>query len=312
MLKKFFINYLIITCNNVGKRIDNLLFRVIKDLTKNKIYSLIRKGNIRVNKKRVLPKYKCQLNDVIRLPLITFKRKKFRKKIFFFTKYILYEDDYLLIINKPYGISVHSGTKISLNIIDIYRCLINYKYLELVHRLDKYTTGILMLSKNREMLLSLHDLLKEHKIYKSYIALVYGKWPNTLTYAKTYLDIARICNKQIITKYKYAITYFKIIKYIKNFTLLRIYPITGRKHQIRRHTSQLGYPILGDNMYGNKKLNLKFLLFTKISRLFLHSYSIKIYHMYLHKYLYIKSDLDIVLYKILHLIQTVSSINYLD
>ncbi len=182
----------------------------------------------------------------------------------------------------------------------------NFKYLELVHRLDKYTTGILILSKSRVMLLALHNLFKLHKICKSYIALVYGRWPNNLTYVKTYLDMIHTCNKRVIVKYKFAITYVNIIKYIKNFTLLRIYPITGRKHQIRRQVSKLGYPILGDNRYGNKELNSKFLLITKISRLFLHSYSIKIYHMYLRKYFYFKANLDIVLYKILHLINTMS------
>ncbi len=290
MNKKFFLNLVKVDINSLNQRIDNFLFKKIKTLSRSKIYSLLRKGNIRVNKKRILPKYKLQFNDIIRIPLVKINENKIyinKERIISFRKYILYEDDYLLVINKPYGISVHGGKNININILDIFRNLIsNRNYLELVHRLDKNVSGILILSKNKFTLCKLHDDIKNKKIYKNYIALVCGRWPLNIKIFKSYL-----CKKNIKKK-KYSETHFQILKYVNNFTLLNIKPITGRNHQIRIHTSFLGYPILFDNIYGDKNLNFKIFNKIKINRLFLHSNFIKFYHPVKKKYFSIKSNLD--------------------
>lgn len=190
MINKFFISFIKIDLNNINKRIDNFLFKNIKSLPKNKIYSLIRKGNIRINKKRISHKYKLKLNDIIRIPLINFKKKRIYINNYIiekFKKYIIYEDKYILIINKPYGISVHGGYNIILNIIDIYRNILNNNYLELVHRIDKNTSGILIMSKNINYLRILNNYFKNKKIKKKYICLTHGIWPKNILKIENYI-----------------------------------------------------------------------------------------------------------------------------
>ncbi len=277
MIKKFFLNFITIDIYSVNQRIDNFLFKKIRCLSKNKIYSLLRKGNIRVNKKRILPKYKLKINDIIRIPLVDFNNDKkcvyiSKKNILKFKKTIIYEDDFLLIINKPYGISVHGGTDININIIDIFKYgIYNQKYLELIHRIDKCSSGILLLAKNRKILCKLQSDFKNSKVIKKYFILVHGFWPKNI---KTIRKI--IYNKK--NKKKISQTNFIILKYINNFTLLSVQTITGRNHQIRLHTSYLGFPIVFDNIYGNKKLDKLLLNKIKINRLFLHAYYICYFH----------------------------------
>ncbi len=283
MSKKFFLSFVNVTLYDINKRIDNFLFKKIKILSKSKIYSLLRKGNIRVNKKRVIYKYRLKKNDIIRIPLINFNNKKdifYNKNIIYkLKKSIIYEDNYLLIINKPSGISVHSGENIKYNVIDIFKYIFfKNKYIELVHRLDKYTSGILMLAKNKNILNYLHNDFIKNKINKKYLALVWGIWPNNIKKIDNYVFL-NIKKK----KEKKCITYFSVIKYINNFTLLKIFPITGRKHQIRLHTSMYGYPIIFDNIYGNFKLNNYLNKIFSYNKLFLHSYYVKFFHPFLKK-----------------------------
>ncbi len=276
MYKKFFINFIKVDINEVGQRIDNFLIKKIKNLPKCKIYSLLRKGNIRINGKRVVYKYKLLLNDMIRLPLIKLnKQKKFHlsKNILnLFKKLIIYEDKYILVINKPYGMSVHGGKNIYYNIIDIYKYLFNNLYIELIHRLDRNTSGVLMLAKSRYALCTFHYFFVNKKIKKKYIALVYGLWPKNIKFVITEKKNSCIENK------KYSKTLFKVKNYINNFTLLYIYPITGHKHQIRKHTSLKGYPIVFDHIYGNYKLNKYIYSLLKIKRMCLHAYYIHFVH----------------------------------
>ncbi len=312
MIKKFFLNYLKINNENINQRIDNFLFRNFKYLSKNKIYSLIRKGNIRVNKKRISHKYKLNKNDIIRLPLIELKDVNKNNVIFlnkneiiFFENRIIYEDNYLIVINKPSGISVHKGTNILFNIIDIYRYLRpDIKYLDLIHRIDKYTSGILLISKCKYFLISLNKYFVEKKIIKKYILLVYGLWSKNINLMESFIikKFRRsfvIFNK--IKNSKFSKTYFKILYKIGNFTLLKAYPITGCNHQIRLHCSFLGYPILGDKIYNHLNFLNNFKL--KINnRLFLHSYFISFFHPFLKKNIEFKIKLDNELCYILKLL----------
>ncbi len=297
--KRFFLNYIKVDYNYEGQRIDNFLLKKIKSLSKNKIYSLIRKGNIRVNKKRILPKYRLIVNDLIRIPLVKFNevpKIRFLKKdiILKFKNIIVYEDKCLLVINKPTGISVHGGTNIFFNIINIFKFLNpKLRYLELVHRLDKNTSGLLIIAKKRSILRILHKYFRENKIKKIYIALVHGHWPVTLRKVNKDIIINKF-NKNNFKKEikKSSVSFFKVKKYIGNYTLLFIKPLTGRKHQIRIHTSLSGYPIVFDNIYGNYKLDVDLYHKFKFKRLFLHSYSVSFFHPYYNKYIFINVDLD--------------------
>ncbi len=303
----FFLSFIKIDMCNVNQRLDNFLFKKIKSLSKSKIYSLIRKGNIRINKKRVKHNYKLNLNDIIRIPLVNFnsknKKKYFDKRKFLkFKKYIIYEDKYLLVINKPSGISVHGGVNVYLNIIDIFRNLIKNNNLELVHRIDKGTSGILLLSKDRFLLHSLHNCFKNRNIKKKYLALVNGIWPKDISVINNY-NISKYNNKiNYLLNNKYCETFFKVKEYFNGFTLLVIYPKTGCKHQIRLHTSCIGYPIVGDNIYGNYNKNIFFLKFN-FNRLFLHSYYISFFYPYLKKKIFFYAKLNKELISILDVLR---------
>ncbi len=298
MIKDFFLNFIKVNINNVNQRIDNYLFKIIKVLPKSKIYSLLRKGNIRVNKKRISHNYKLKINDIIRIPLINIKKKKIyidKYIIDKFKSYIIYEDKYILAINKPYGISVHKGSKINLNIIDIFRSIYkNERFLELVHRIDKNTSGILLISKNLDILRFLHKSFKKNEIKKQYIGLIHGIWPYNIKKIESYISkdryISYITKKP--NKGKLSKTLFNINKYFNKYTLLNIIPITGRNHQIRLHTSSIGYPIVGDNIYGNKKNNNFFLKKFGIKRLFLHSYILSFFHPFYKKNIKLYANLN--------------------
>ncbi len=276
MEKKFFLNFITIDHYSINQRIDNFLFKKIKNIPKCKIYILLRKGNIRVNKKRVLPKYKLKINDVIRIPLINLNLSKHiyvsKKNILKFKKMIIYEDKFLLIINKSYGISVHGGTGIYINIIDVFRNkLYNQKYLELIHRIDKDASGILLLAKNRKVLCKLQNDFKFNRVVKKYFILVHGIWPNSKKIVENFIFIKK-------GKKKFSRTIFKFLKYINNYTLLSVQSLTGRNHQIRLHAKYLGFPIIFDRLYGNKKLDKLLFSRIKINRLFLHAYYISYFH----------------------------------
>ncbi len=321
MYNKFFINFFKIGINDVNQRLDNFLFKNIKNLPKSKIYSLIRKGNIRVNNSRICFNYKLNINDILRIPLINFKKKnKFlylnKSIIDKFVNRIIYEDNYLILVNKPSGISVHDGNKVRLNLIDIYRSLKSNKYLNLVHRLDKYSSGLLLISKNRNILVNLNNQFKYSNIIKKYYILVYGNWPREIYKVSKFIFKYKkkgyiISKKQEFyknIKLKWSLTYFKIIEYINNFTLLNVYPVTGRFHQIRLHTSYIGYPILFDNLYGNRYLNKK-LYIKNISRLFLHCNYISFFHYFLNKRIFFNIKLENDLYYILNVIKKNNIIN---
>ncbi len=312
MKKKFFLNFVTIDNNSVNQRIDNFLFKKIKFLSKNKIYSLIRKGNIRINKKRVSHKYKLKLLDVIRLPLI--KLNSLNKKIYIsknnilkFKNMIIYEDKFLLAFNKPYGICVHGGTKVNINIIDILRNEIyNNHYLELIHRIDKNSSGILLIAKNRMVLCKLQQDFKNKNIIKKYFILVHGNWPKNIKLIKNFISKKKY-NKFFICNKKFSQSNFKILKYINNYTLLSVQTLTGRNHQIRLHTSNLGFPIIFDNIYGNKCLDKILFSEIKIRRLFLHAYFISFYHPVLKIKKKICINLD---KKLLLIINKINNLNY--
>ncbi|WP_232036982.1 RluA family pseudouridine synthase [Buchnera aphidicola] len=230
-----------------------------------------------------------------------YKKKKkpifLKKKIVdLFLKNILFEDKYLIIFNKPYGIAVHGGSGVNYGVIEIFRKIRQEsEYLELVHRIDKETSGILILAKKRSILRIMHEKIRNKKIHKEYLALLHGHWSKKKTVVNLpLLKKISINQKKKVCVHKngkYAITQFKVHKYFHNTTLASIIPITGRTHQIRVHTSQFGHPIVFDQKYGNNKIEKKNIN-KKNNRLLLHSYKISFFHPKNNKKISITASLD--------------------
>ncbi|QJC28414.1 RluA family pseudouridine synthase [Enterobacteriaceae endosymbiont of Plateumaris braccata] len=290
MYKKIKNQFIIVPNYIDSQRIDNFLITKFKNIPKSFIYKILRQGKIKVNKKKVDPKYKVKSQDVLSLPLIyikNIKKNNFlpnKKKINFFKKMILFEDKYIIAINKPSGIAVHGGSGINFGIIENFRFLFKKnKFLELVHRIDKETSGILLIAKKRSVLKLLHQQLRENNILKNYIALVKGHYTkNNYGCIKGFLLKKKTNNKIKVIIHnkigKYSETKFKVIKYYKSMMLLNIMPLTGRTHQIRVHMSHIGHPIAYDNRYGDIDLNLNLKKKIGLNRLFLHAQKIKFIH----------------------------------
>ncbi|XZQ55922.1 MAG: 23S rRNA pseudouridine(955/2504/2580) synthase RluC [Arsenophonus sp.] len=288
MMIKNQVKFITIDNNEEGQRIDNFLLMRLKGVPKSKIYHIIRKGEVRVNKSRIKPEYKIKKDDLIRIPPIyLFKKEqnvistKFYKK-YILTEYIIYEDEHLLVLNKPSGISVHGGTGINFSVIEVLRSLRPEIYfLELVHRLDRETSGVLLIAKKRSALRILHQQLRLKQMQKQYIALVRGHWPEHIKIIKAPLLRNTLQSGERIVKVsnngKFSETHFKIEKYFSNSTLIKINPITGRTHQIRVHTQYVKHPIACDNRYGDINFNQQ-LAITGLKRLFLHASSLMFFH----------------------------------
>lgn len=289
-------------CVDSKQRIDNFLFKNLKNIPRSKIYHIIRSGEVRVNKSRVKPRYKVQFNDLIRIPPIFFEKKyklvnysRLEKTIKKIKNCIIYEDKYLLGINKPARMVVHGGNSFDFGIIEALRLTyFKNQFLELVHRLDFNTSGILLIAKKSSILKDLHEQIRSKKIKKKYFALVKGNWPKNIKKICLPLLKKNLKNKGrfvlIDEKGKKSETHFKIKKFYFQSTLMRVYPITGRSHQIRVHAKSLLHPIVGDDKYGDFKLNKKAKKLG-LKRIFLHASSIKFYHPIIKSTLELKADL---------------------
>ncbi|CAL4322870.1 Ribosomal large subunit pseudouridine synthase C [Buchnera aphidicola (Eriosoma grossulariae)] len=301
--KVVFIN---VTEDMTPQRIDNYLFSKYKKIPKDMVYKILRKGRIRINKKRILPSYKLKKGDIIRIPPIqtndikTYPKIINNHEIIKLSNQILFEDDYLIIINKPSGIAVHGGSGVSNGVIEKFRLLRpDSKKLELVHRIDKETSGILIISKKHFALKELHQQLREKKIKKKYITFVHGQWPYNTKIIKVPLlkkkGISTMNKNQVYVNNsgKISETYFKIIKNYPKTTLISAFPKTGRTHQIRVHALHAGHPIVFDHRYGSSQLDLEINKNNHLSkRLLLHAQSITFIHPYSKKKMYIEAPLD--------------------
>jgi len=284
-------NLLIINENQQGQRIDNFLFKHLKGVPKSHIYRILRKGSVRVNKKRVKPSYKLQLQDQIRLPPIRVAAKTTAKPSIqlmeLLQRCILYEDENLLIINKPSGLAVHSGSGINFGVIEIVRAMRPAaKFIELVHRLDKETSGCLLLAKKSSILKELHLLLRAGKIKKIYVALLKGHWQG----GSRKVDVP-LLKGQVSAKGKPALTEFKPKQKFSNATLMQIILHTGRTHQIRIHAAYLDCSVARDNKYGDKEFNKK-MRKLGLRRLFLHAAALRFYLPSAERLINVKADLD--------------------
>ena len=269
--------------DQAGRRIDNYLLNIFKDLPKSKIYSMLRKGEVRVNSGRIKPSYKLKINDEIRIPpyLNNFKNKKPNLKIPSsriqeFLKSIIYEDDDYILVNKDPELSVHSGTKNQFGLIDIARANFPSLDLDLCHRIDKSTSGCVLLSKNKLFLRHFNKQLKSNKVKKIYEAILVGVLNKDIK-IKSKIDTSTKQHHHKVTESidgKKAVSMFKILKKFKSFTHVEVHISTGRMHQIRVQSSNFNHPIVNDKKYGLIDLNKFIYSKTSIGRLALHAKSI--------------------------------------
>ncbi len=254
------VQQIVINDNNAGQRLDNFLSTFLRGVPKSRIYRIIRKGEVRVNKGRIAVNYRLELGDTVRIPPIrmSLKEKENNHPGAKLTKTledaVLYEDSHLIVVNKPSGMAVHGGSGVSLGLIEAMRAMrSDAPFLELVHRLDRDTSGCVMIAKSRSMLTYLHDCLKEGKIKKYYFALVQGKWKGGKSVdAPLHKFILKSGERMVKVdpQGKASKTQFEVVEYYADATLLKASPITGRTHQIRVHCAFMGHSIVGDEKYG--------------------------------------------------------------
>jgi 23S rRNA pseudouridine955/2504/2580 synthase len=269
------------------QRIDNFLFKLLKGVPKSHIYQLLRSGQVRVNSKRIDACYRLQYGDKVRIPPVSRPKKGESRKVGNLSERfdILYQDESLLVINKPAGIAVHGGSGISHGVIERLRIQHpDWKFLELVHRLDRETSGVLLLARKRQALLDLHRQIREGTVQKHYQVLVRGKWRNPVQNVRLPLSkyltaggerrVAIAAGRGGKDKVQQAHTLFTLRKAWEDFSLLEAELKTGRTHQIRVHLAHLGFPIVGDDKYGDYKLNRQLMKNEQnltLKRMFLHA-----------------------------------------
>ena len=272
--------------DHAGRRIDNYLFNIYRSLPKSKIYSMIRKGEIRVNSGRIKPTHKLQLNDEIRIPpyLIDFKNDESDlmippTRLKEFNLSIIDQNEDYIVVNKDPELSVHSGTNNQFGLIDIARASFPLLEIDLCHRIDKSTSGCLLISKNKKFLRHFHNQLKSNRVTKIYEAILIGVMKKDIE-IKTNINIStkeHLHKVQESLDGKKAVSNFKILKKFNSFTHAEILISTGRMHQIRVQSANLNHPIVNDKKYGLFDLNKYIAKETSINRLALHAASISFY-----------------------------------
>lgn len=249
-----------ITDKNAQQRIDNFLLSVCKGVPKSKIYKVIRKGDVRINKKRCKPETKLVVGDLVRVPpMITTNSAKGPVKVSdslgaLLDRSVLFEDDQLLVINKPSGLAVHGGSGVNLGLIEALRARYpDHQFLELVHRLDRDTSGVVLIAKSRPALRALHAQFRDDTVNKIYHLAVFGKWPKhkTMVDAPLRKNELKSGERMVVVSAdgKPSQTGFRILGRSEHFTLVEAKPVTGRTHQIRVHAAFSKHPIVGDEKY---------------------------------------------------------------
>jgi 23S rRNA pseudouridine955/2504/2580 synthase len=266
-----------------AQRLDNLLFKLLKGVPKSHLYRIIRNGEVRINKARAAASDKVSIGDIIRIPPLRLAQPEATKTpVPAATFPILFEDDYYLIIDKPSGVACHGGSGVSFGVIEQLRQARQAKFLELAHRLDRETSGILILAKKRQALVELQQLMKNNQITKQYYALTLGCWRDDKRNVRA--PILKYLTKDgerrvriDHTEGQFAHTIFTLVKRYAEYTLVNADLHTGRTHQIRIHCQHLGFPIAGDEKYGNFDHN-RSLAKHGLKRMFLHAHNISFTH----------------------------------
>ncbi len=279
------VSWVEIDAEYAGQRVDNYLITRLKGVPKSHIYRILRKGEVRANGGRIKPHYRLKMGDKIRIPPIRVSESATPQAINSrlarrLEDAILYEDEDLIVLNKPSGLAVHGGSGVNLGVIEMLRVMRPAQtHLELVHRLDRDTSGCLLVAKKRSRLRQLHDLLRNNELEKTYIALVSGHWPKRKQQVNAPLLKNELKSGERVSRVsaegKAALTTFKVLATFAETTLMEAKPVTGRTHQIRVHAQYAGHPIIGDTRYGDESVN-KMMKSRGIKRLFLHASQIRI------------------------------------
>lgn len=271
-----------------GQRLDNYLLRHCKGVPKSHVYRILRSGEVRVNSRRVDATYRLEIGDRVRIPPIRIAERR-QDEVEEAAKArvdlpIIFEDEAMLVIDKPEGIAVHGGSGVSFGVIEaLRRQRPQAKFLELAHRLDRETSGILLVGKKRLALTALHDMFREHGAGadKRYLVLVKGRWMNNTQHVKApllkYLTDSGERRVSVNAEGKAAHTVFRLLARWPEMSLLEAQLKTGRTHQIRVHLAHLGFPILGDEKYGDFNLN-KRLRPAGLKRMALHAWRMAFRH----------------------------------
>ena len=281
------VQFIDISAAQAGQRIDNFLLTLEKGVPKSRIYRAIRKGEVRVNKGRIKQTYKIQAGDSIRVPPLhvsedttpTTVSEFLRRQL---TENILLEDEDLLVLNKPCGLAVHAGSNIQQGVIEALRVIrTDLPFLELVHRLDRDTSGCLLLAKNRDALLNLQQQMINHDLNKRYLTLLKGSWGTDERLIEQPLLKNTVSSGERMVRVdpegKYAKTVFIPVESFKQAQLTEVVLYTGRTHQIRVHAHFMETPMAGDDKYGQRNFNKDMKKFG-LKRMFLHAWKLGITH----------------------------------
>jgi 23S rRNA pseudouridine955/2504/2580 synthase len=280
------VRYLEIDDTRAGQRLDNFLLAVLKGVPKSHVYRLLRKGEVRVNKGRAKPDYRLQAGDSVRLPPVRTRPEPDRARATapppWLAERILYEDEHLMVLDKPAGLAVHAGSGVQSGLIEILRAARpEAGMLELAHRLDRDTSGCLLLAKSRAALTALHRMLREGEIRKHYLALVKGRWqggPRQITEAlERTASRVRTAEDSEAPGGKAAASWFRPVRGYDSATLMEVELLTGRTHQARVHAAHAGHPIAGDDKYGDWDFN-RALRQSGLKRVFLHAARLELRH----------------------------------
>ena len=269
-----------------GQRLDNFLIRLLKGVPKSRIYRLLRKGEVRVNKGRAKPEMRLNEGDSVRIAPIRVSQQNnkapgghLRNRL---KQSIIFEDDGFIVINKPSGIAVHGGSGVSFGVIEGLRAdRPESKFLELVHRLDKETSGCLMLAKSRAVLIEIQQAMQNNNVEKSYLALVKGQWPKGKSTVNAPLKKNQLSSGERLVRVdvsgKPSVTHFKVAQKYSEANLVEVALETGRTHQIRVHCQFSNQPIAGDEKYGDRQFN-ESMKGLGLKRLFLHASRLSFKH----------------------------------
>jgi 23S rRNA pseudouridine955/2504/2580 synthase len=272
-----------VTEERAGQRLDNFLMRLLGDVPRSRVYRLVRRGEVRVNGRRAKPEQRLQSHDSVRVPPLRREGRSGPARpsvqlLETIARAILYEDERLIVLDKPAGIAVHGGSGLSFGIIESLRALRPRETLELVHRLDRDTSGCLLVARKASSLRTLHALLREGRFEKGYLALVKGRWSEgrkRITAAlRTDLRVHGERTVRVHPSGKAAVSEFRPVQFFgSEATLLEVALYTGRTHQIRVHAAYAGHPVAGDEKYGDEEFNRR-MRELGLKRLFLHAHRV--------------------------------------
>lgn len=274
-----------ISAAQLNQRLDNFLLRHLDNIPRTRVYRIIRKGEVRVNKKRSKPDYKLQIGDLVRIPPLRqdpqppTEQRLPAAQLERLREAILFENEHVLVLAKPAGLAVHAGSGVAYGVIDIMRRLYPDEAIELVHRLDRDTSGCLLLARHRAALVALQQCLRDNSLGKSYRALVQGNWPGHKREIAHPLQRFHLPNGErrvrVDAAGKAALTRVECLQRGDEYSQLRLELVTGRTHQIRVHCQAEGHPIAGDDKYGDDEFN-RAMRRRGIRRLMLHASSLEL------------------------------------